>query len=198
MLLMLFQIRFVLAILFRQNIGWSAQQRQDRSTRFADAASAHGMQTLIGITAGLISWFYVPAYFWWFLPVLCGMLTAIPLSMLSSSANMGRIARRLGLLLTPAETQVPQVLQYLHEEQLAAAQRQLSAADVLRSPEIFALHSALLPVKSFSRREQHHAGGLLYKLMEEGVDSLETHELREIFSQPAILQEFHVWVWSQR
>ncbi len=195
--LMLFQIRFVLSILLRHNIVWSAQQRADRLTSFADAVAAHGIQTLIGVGAGVVTWLYVPDYFWWFLPVLCGILAAIPLSMLSSSATLGKAARRLGLFLTPAETQPSAVLQYLQAEQSAAAMRHVGAVDVLRDPAILTLHCALLPEQLFSLRQQHHAQGILYKLMDEGIDAVEAHELRLLFSHPSILREFHRWMWNQ-
>jgi membrane glycosyltransferase len=47
---------------------------------------------------------WVPATLWWFLPLLCGPILAIPLVRLTSSTTAGRIARRLGLFVSPSET----------------------------------------------------------------------------------------------
>ncbi|MER2529753.1 MAG: glucans biosynthesis glucosyltransferase MdoH, partial [Candidatus Competibacter denitrificans] len=113
--LMLFQTKFVLAILMRRAVGWPPQQRGDHMTSFKEAALAHGGHTLIGIVTGVLSYWYVPAFFWWFTPVLVGLILSIPVSMLSSSIALGRQARELGLFLTPEETEPPAVLRYLAE-----------------------------------------------------------------------------------
>ncbi|MCK7582508.1 MAG: hypothetical protein MZV65_47630 [Chromatiales bacterium] len=63
----------------------------------------------------MLSYQYVPAFFWWFTPVLAGLILSIPVSMLSSSIALGRQARELGLFLTPEETDPPAVLRYLEE-----------------------------------------------------------------------------------
>jgi membrane glycosyltransferase len=68
--LMLFQTKFVWAILLRRTIGWPIQQRGDRSTSFREAVSMHGVQTLIGLAAGVVAYIYIPDYFWWFLPAV--------------------------------------------------------------------------------------------------------------------------------
>ena len=45
--------------------------------------------------------------FWWFTPVLAGMVLSVPLSVLTSRRNLGARARKLGLFLTPEETAPP-------------------------------------------------------------------------------------------
>jgi membrane glycosyltransferase len=195
--LMLYQSKFVWAIVFRRTIGWPTQQRGDHRTRFIEAVSAHGMHTLIGLTAGLVSYFYVPDYFWWLSPVLCGAVLSIPLSMLSSSSQLGRAARFTGLFMTPEERQPPEVLEYFNTAMIDSSQRVTSACDALRTPYAHALHVALLPNEVLSRRQLHYLQGLLYKVMEEGLASLGTDELREIFSHAASLRELHSWFWTQ-
>ncbi len=54
--LMLFQTKFVLAILMRRAVGWPPQQRGDHMTGFREAALAHGVHTLIGVVAGILSY----------------------------------------------------------------------------------------------------------------------------------------------
>ncbi len=193
--LMLFQTRFVWAILLRRTIGWPVQQRADRRTKFAEAVAAHGLQTLAGVAAGLITFFYVPDYFWWFLPVLCGVLLSIPLSMVSSSRRLGRITRKLGLFLTPEERQRPAVLASFDAAMAAAPRRDATACDALREPYAHALHLALLPDEVLSRRQMHYAQGLLYKVMDEGLGSLTAAEKRELFSREPSLRELHAWIW---
>lgn len=195
-ILMLYQTRFVWAILFRRSIGWPAQQRGDHRTRFSEAVSAHGVQTLIGLAAGLVSYFYVPDYFWWLSPVLCGAVLSIPISMLSSSSQLGRVARYLGLFMTPEERQRPEVLEYFKTAMIDTSQRASSVCDAVRSPYAHALHIALLPNEVLSRRQLHYLQGLLYKVIEEGLASLSTEELHDLFSHTASLRELHSWSWS--
>ena len=79
-------------------------------TSFKEAALAHGGHTLIGLVVGLLSYQYVPAFFWWLTPVLLGLVLSVPVSMLSSSIALGQRAREMGLFLTPEETAPPAVL----------------------------------------------------------------------------------------
>jgi membrane glycosyltransferase len=196
--LMLFQSKFVWSILLRRTIGWPTQQRADHRTSFKDAVATHGVQTLIGIAAGMITYYYVPDYFWWFLPVLCGVLLAIPLSMISSSAWLGRIARKLGLFITPEERQRPSVLKHFDHALAATSPPSAGACNALREPYAHALHLALLPQDHvLSRRQQHYVQGLLYKVMEDGFDSLNTSERRELFSNADALRELHGWIWGE-
>lgn len=53
---------------------------------------------------------YIPSCFWWLAPLLAGPILAIPLVLVSSSAAVGRMAARLGLLLVPSETVRPPVV----------------------------------------------------------------------------------------
>ena len=196
-ILMLYQSRFVWAILLRRTIGWPSQQRGDHRTRFGEAVSAHRMHTLIGLSAGFLSYFYVPDFFWWLSPVLCGAVLSIPLSMLTSISQLGRFTRKLGLFMTPEEQQRPEVLDYFNTAMIDTSQRASNACDALRSPYAHALHTALLPNEVLSRRQLHYLQGLLYKVMEEDLESLSTDELHDLFSHAASLRELHGWIWSR-
>jgi membrane glycosyltransferase len=154
------------------------------------------MQTLIGLAAGVISYIYVPDFFWWLSPVLCGAVLSIPLSMLSSSSQLGRVTRYMGLFMIPEERQRPEVLEYFNTALSDASQRTTNACDALRTPYAHALHVALLPNEVLSRRQLHYLQGLLYKVMEEGPASLSTNELHDLFSHASSLRELHGWIWS--
>ena len=194
--LMLFQTRFIWAILMRRTVGWPAQERHDHRTRFSEAVAAHGVQTLIGLAAGLISYFYVPDYFWWFSPVVCGVLLSVPLSMISSSSQLGRITQNIGLFITPAEQQSVEVLDAFKTALADTSARATNTCNALLSPYAHALHMALLPNEILNRRQLHYLQGLLYKVMDEGLESLSTHEARDLFSQEPSLRELHYWLWS--
>lgn len=195
--LMLLQTRFVWAIVLRRTIGWPTQERADHSTSFSEALAMHGMHTLLGVAAGFVSYLYLPDYFLWFVPVLAGVLLSIPLSMLSSSVRLGRLSRGLGLFATPEEQQRPPLLVDFDSAMVDMPSNTINASDALREPFVHALHLALLPPDVLlSRRQQHYSQSLIYKTMEEGLNSLSTAEQRELFSRAESLRELHDWVWS--
>jgi len=204
--LMLFQTKFVLAILMRRAVGWPPQQRGDHQTGFVEAALTHGGHTLIGISAGVLSYLYVPAFFWWFTPVLLGLVLSIPVSMLSSNMTLGRQTRQMGLFLTPEETDPPKVLrdldEYLQEGEpmLPALQKTTSSRflQALIDPYVNALHRSLLPEhEPPGKRRRHYLEGLIHQLEEEGPNSLNLMQKRELIADPDILLRLHALFWSQ-
>ncbi len=204
--LMLFQTKFVLAILMRRAVGWPPQQRGDHMTSFREAALTHGVHTLIGLAAGALSYWYVPAFFWWFTPVLAGLVLSIPVSMLSSSMALGRGSRELGLFLTPEETDPPAVLRYL-EEDLEEDDPALPVlrdkphsrfVQVLTDPYVNALHLSLLPQREPpGKRRRHYLEGLVHQLEEEGPDSLGAAQKRDLIADPDTLRRLHALFWSR-
>jgi membrane glycosyltransferase len=204
--LMLFQTKFVLAILMRKAVGWPPQQRGDHQTGFAEAALAHGGHTVIGLVAGTLSYLYVPAFFWWFTPVLLGLGLAIPVSMLSSSMALGRGARQLGLFLTPEETEPPTVLRDLEDglrenEPVLPVLRETPPSrfvQALVDPYVNALHRSLLPEREPpGKRRRHYLEGLIHQMEEEGPDSLSPMQKRELIADPETLLRLHALFWSR-
>jgi len=203
--LMLFQTKFVLAILFRRNVGWPPQQRGDHQTGFTEAILAHGGQTLLGIVVGAATYWYIPTFFWWFTPVLLGLVLAIPLSMFSSSMTLGRQARKWGLFLTPQETSLPQVLQFLRDNLRKDAEMPALPvagagrfSQALTEPFVNALHIALLPahLHAPSRRRRHFLESLIYQLLEDGPHSLSAAEKRELLADQDTLRRLHILAWG--
>jgi membrane glycosyltransferase len=74
--------------------------------------------------------------------------------------------------------------------------RATNTCNPLLSPYAHALHIALLPNEILNRRQLHYLQGLMYKVMDEGLESLSTNEARELFSQEPSLRELHCWLWS--
>ena len=204
--LMLFQTKFVLAILMRRAVGWPPQQRGDHMTSFREAALTHWVHTLMGVVAGVLSYQYVPAFFWWFTPVLLGLMLSIPVSMLSSSIALGCKSRELGLFLTPEETDPPTVLRYLeddlreNEPVLPALQKASSSRFVqtLTDPYVNALHLSLLPEREPpNKRRRHYLEGLIHQLEEEGPNSLSAAQKRDLIADPETLLRLHTLFWSR-
>ena len=201
--LMLFQSKFVAAILLRVTVGWSTQQRGDHQTGFSEALGNHGPQTLVALVAGYVTYVYVPSFFWWFTPVLAGLALAVPVSMLTSRTSIGLWAKRVGLFLTPEESDEPRVLSQLNENIAAPADpfcAKTSARDLwsraLVEPCVYALHASLLPDETPSRRRLHYLEGLIFQLQDEGPGTLKAHEKRALLSHRDGLYELHARLWA--
>jgi membrane glycosyltransferase len=202
--LMLFQSKFVLAILLRKAVGWPAQQRGDHQTGLAEAIGAHWTHTLIALVTGVLSYFYVPDFFWWFTPVLAGLALAVPVSIITSRTSLGQWARGAGLFLTPEETQQPRVLKLLAENLRRPVRPSCEPAAVnagpwyraVVDPCVWSLHMSLLPAEAPSRRRRHYLEGLIFQLQDDGPESLTSAERRVLLSHRDGLQELHTLLWS--
>ena len=202
--LMIYQSKFVFAILMRRSVGWPPQNRDDHRLSLWEAIQAHGEHTVIGLLAGWVSYQYVPGFFLWLIPVLAGLVLSIPISMLSSSAWVGQTARKLGLFLTPEEYRQPRVLQLLNEN-LERMEREQAAAlaestDIrhVADPGVCALHLALLPNRPVKKRHRHQLRALVYQLVEEGPEKLTPAEKRNLISDPETLVRLHTMSWGGR
>ena len=97
------QVRAMVSILAGRDSGWSAQTREEGRLSLAMAARFHGPDTAAGVVMGAAALLASPAVFWWMAPVIFGLVSAIPLAMLTARTDLGLAAYRAGLLLTPEE-----------------------------------------------------------------------------------------------
>jgi membrane glycosyltransferase len=104
---MLFHTQFVLAALFGWKIQWKSPAREDAATSLGEAVRRHGVQTLIGLGWLAIVLYTVPHFVGWVAPVALGLALSIPISVVTSSRDIGVNARQGGLFLTPGETDMP-------------------------------------------------------------------------------------------
>lgn len=109
-LMMLFHTRFVVANLRGRSVSWTAQPRGERGIGLKEALALHGGQTLFGLVWAGTLLALAPTFFWWFLPVLTGLVLAVPLSILSSRGRVGAWLHRHGIFLTPEESRPASVL----------------------------------------------------------------------------------------
>jgi membrane glycosyltransferase len=131
--MMLFHSEFVLRALLGKSVGWDAQARGDRGITWYEAFLRHKWHLAIGLVWGTAILVLAPDFIWWMSPVIIGMLLAIPLTVLTSRADLGRALRRRGWLLTPEETSEP--------PELTAA----AAARARRAPEAIDIAPPVMP-----------------------------------------------------
>ena len=175
---MVMQTASVVGILTGRTVGWTSQRRDDGSIPFRDVARRHWFHTLLGVALACAAYAISPPFLAWLSPVALGLLLAIPLSAVSGRHDWGRGLRRLGLLLTPEESEPPIVLQRANElaEALAATSR-ASAPEALarwaQDDKLRALHAAMLPQQPGRRKGEYDVDLLLGLAKLEDADSVE-------------------------
>jgi len=110
--MMIFQSFAVGGILLGRDAGWQVQRRDDGVVSREDTLRKYSVPTLFGIAMAISAYAVSLPLLLWMMPVILGLLLAIPLAVLSSSAGAGRASR---LFKTPEETSPPQVLRRANE-----------------------------------------------------------------------------------
>lgn len=105
--MMLFHTSFVLRALLGRSVSWDAQPRGDRGISWREALQRHGWHLLLGLVWGAAILALAPKFIWWMMPVLTGMVIAVPFTVLTSRVSLGRALRARGLLVTPEESSPP-------------------------------------------------------------------------------------------
>ena len=157
-LLMLWHTRFVVTNLLGVSVGWWPQKRAAGGTTWTYAIRRHWGHTLFGLVWGAFMWWLGPSLFWWFTPVLAGMVLSIPLSVFTSRRSLGARARKLGLFLTPEEIAPPPELVTLranmkvHEmtEDPSPRRPHAGLAEAVLDPYVNAIHVSLLREKQLN------------------------------------------------
>ncbi len=93
----------IIEIISGQDSGWKSQRRDLQRLSWTEAWYAHKYQCCSGLIIAVLLFFYFPGYFFYYLPVLAGLIFAVPLSIMSSSKNAGNFFLLCGLLLIPEE-----------------------------------------------------------------------------------------------
>ncbi|MDR1045227.1 MAG: glucans biosynthesis glucosyltransferase MdoH [Candidatus Adiutrix sp.] len=200
---MIFHSFFVVSNLAGLKVGWNAQNRGDSGSSWPEALRFHWWGTALGLVWGFLTFFFSPGFFVWLSPVVAGLVFSIPLSVWTGRVSLGRLARRLGLFLTPAETGPLKELRRL-EENLKQPEPYCPFAlpwqsGFLRAaviPRVFALHQAL----AFNRRrnpppKEARLKALLEKALSRGPGSLNDREKSALLNDPRSLGELHREVW---
>ena len=108
-IMMLVQTGHVMNILFGFDTGWNPQRRDDGSIPFKAIVRKHRSHMALGaisLVAGLLISTSLVA---WMSPTIAGLIFAIPISWASGQLAIGLALRRIGLLTTPEERNVPQI-----------------------------------------------------------------------------------------
>ncbi len=213
-LLMLWHTRFVLTNVAGGSVGWTTQHRTADGTDWLYAAQRHWGHTVIGILWGWFTWWLNPGLFWWFTPVLAGMVLSIPLSVLTGRRGPGTYARTLGLFLTPEETNPPMELVSLrsrmkiHEltaNNASDGKAHVGLARAVLDPYVNAIHVSLLREKQLNPVYAEHftrigagtdaARDLGEKLLSGGPEKLKPTERMTVMADQRVMVWLHQQAW---
>jgi len=109
--MMLFHSLFMLGILAGRAVGWPPQARGERGMPWALALGRHGGQVALGAAAVVVMGYWAPAFLYWLLPVVAGLVLAPLLAVYSSRRDLGIAARRWRMFMTPEEKREERVSQ---------------------------------------------------------------------------------------
>ncbi|NNM32666.1 MAG: glucans biosynthesis glucosyltransferase MdoH, partial [Gemmatimonadetes bacterium] len=102
--MMVFHCLFVASIALGRDVKWAAQERDETLVGWASAVRGAWLPASVGIAWSVVAWVASPAFLMWLLPILLGLVWAIPLVVYTSSTSVGAAARRRGLFLVGSET----------------------------------------------------------------------------------------------
>ena len=213
-LLMLWHTRFVLTNIAGISVGWATQKRTANGTDWLFAVQRHWGHTLIGVAWGWFTWKLDPGLFWWFTPVLAGMVFSVPLSVLTSRRSLGARAKSAGLFLTPEETKPPMEIVSLrsrmkiHEltdDESPRCRVHAGLAAAVLDPYVNAIHVTLLREKQLNPVYAEHlarigAGTdavreLGEKLLAGGPEKLKPSERMAVLADQRVMVWLHQQAW---
>jgi len=213
-LLMLWHTRSVLTNLAGITVGWTTQKRDADGTSWLYALQRHWGHMLIGLAWGVFNWKLDPGLFWWFTPLLAGLVFSVPLSVLTSRRNVGARAKSLGLFLTPEETKPPLELvslrsrmkiHHLTEDKSPHFCVHVGLAAAVLDPYVNAVHVSLLREKQLNPVYAEHlrkigAGTDAVrefgeKLLAGGPGKLKADERMAVLADQGVMVWLHQQAW---
>jgi membrane glycosyltransferase len=214
-LLMLWHTRFVITNIAGISVSWTTQRRAADGTDWWYACQRHWGHVLIGVLWGWFTWKLDRGLFWWFTPVLAGMVLSVPLSVLTSRRLLGARAKSLGLFLTPEEVQPPMELVSLRsrmkihdlttDEHSPRFRVHAGLAMAVLDPYVNAVHVSLLREKQLNPVYAEHfkrlgtgteaARALGEKLLAAGPEKLQPAERVIVLADEAVMVWLHQQAW---
>ena len=150
--MMIFQSTAVGEILLGRDAGWQVQRRDDGGVTRGEIIRKYAPPTLFGVMMAGTAYAVSLPLLLWMAPVILGLLLAVPIAILSSTAGSGVAHRQPRLFGTPEQTSPPQVL--IRANELANASRETFAGpmhELRNNPDLFDAHVTNLSVKPRNR-----------------------------------------------
>jgi len=189
------QVTCLVAAVSDTSMDWAAARRDERRWTLGAALRAQGLETVIGVAMAAILFRVGPGLALWLSPVWLGLVAAIPIDALLSSRRVGRALRSLGLFVTPAESDPPEVIRRALELEREHA---LVPSSFARRFEAFvgdswlnALHVGLLRSAGSRELSATVVARLVERLLAEGIGSLSKREAMVVLSDSRVMERLH-------
>lgn len=108
-MLMFTQTRAIIEIMAGKVGGWATQRRDADKVSFKEASAAMGWISATGLVLAGMFWF-TPDLFTATIPILMGLVLAVPLTMLGANKIAGLKVKANGLFMTPEERRPPAIV----------------------------------------------------------------------------------------
>jgi membrane glycosyltransferase len=210
---MLWHSTFVATILLGVGVHWGPQRRTADGIAWSQAFRKHWGHTALGLVWGAAVWRIDPFTFWWFAPVVAGMVLSIPLSVYTSRSGWGERARAWGLFRTPEELSPPPELAVLRARMAALEETGETVprppgsglAEAVLDPYVSAIHVSLLLERrhnpDYSEALDRLGVGkpfvraLAETLLSQGPEALKPEEKLLVLSDGEIVNWLHSQAW---
>jgi membrane glycosyltransferase len=202
---MLAHSKFVFATLLGRNVQWNPLPHEDSNTSWAEAFRFHGRGMLLALVWGAVVFATSRPFFWWLTPILIPLILAVPISVLTSRATIGKMFRRLGLFLIPEEISPPHELLMLNlalqgcpdgkrRERLCG---HTGFVQAVVDPLTNGLHLAFRRDKRrMSEALVRRRRLLIQKALADGPEKLGQVEKMALLGDPTAVSELHQRVWE--
>lgn len=192
---MLFHTQFVCAALMGRSIKWKSPLREDAATGWREAFGWHGLHMLLGIGWAALVYWLNPGFLWWLLPIVGAMALSGPISVYSSRGSVGRLLRRMKLLLIPEEIESPRELRWT-QEIMQDMPPMPGLAEAALDPALNAIVCAaakrrLRPIDAKRR------AALVERVLALGPERIEEHDKSALLGDALALSQVHLCLWTE-
>jgi membrane glycosyltransferase len=206
--LMLFHSKFIFLTLAGRGVAWVAQRRgTDGDPEWREAILTHAGHTVVGVSWGAVALKINPAFAAWMSPILFGMMSSIPVSLVTGQLIPGEFVRRLGLLSTPEENVPPPELARLarnleacrrHTPPLPELAPDYGLMQAVLDPYVNAVHLALLRERDQApdAAAETRFAPLRERLLREGPGALPAREKLALLLDADSMAALHRDLWS--
>ncbi|HYF35228.1 MAG TPA: glucans biosynthesis glucosyltransferase MdoH [Prosthecobacter sp.] len=202
-ILMIFHSRFVINTVLGKGVRWVTQRRKlDGKVDWAEAFFTFWPVTAIGVVWGVVGWFVSDVFLLWISPILAALFMAIPLAIIISGKSSGQ---RLGIFLTPEETEPPTVLATLQNHLAEIKQRihlppelekHHGLMQVFLDPYVNGLHVSLLRRRKNIEVSRAYLDTSAQRLIKEGPQALKPREIKAMIHDTETVTDLHYRLWS--
>ncbi|HXO68019.1 MAG TPA: glucans biosynthesis glucosyltransferase MdoH [Bradyrhizobium sp.] len=191
--MMIFQSVAVGEILLGRDAGWQVQRRNDGEVPRREVIRKYALPSVIGVVMAVSAYAVSLPLLLWMAPVIAGLVLAIPIAILSSTA--GSDLRRPGLFDTPEQTAPPKVL--VRANELASNPHRAVCCPVqeLRGdPDLLSAHlKSLRAMPRIRGRIDPHLAIARAKIedsesLDEALGYLDSREIFAVLNSSAVLQ----------